>query len=299
MRGCNNFCSYCIVPYTRGRERSRELESIIRECKDLEAKGYREITLLGQNVNSYRFEDKDRTYDFGDLLEAVALAVPGIRIRFTSPHPKDMDDKAISIMAKYPNICKHIHLPSQSGNDRILKLMKRNYTRAWYLERVAAIRQAMPDCAITSDIFCGFHDESEEDFQDTLSLMREVGYDNSFLFKYSERPGTYAAKYLEDNIPEETKIRRLQEMIDLQTQLSLESNLRDIGKTVEVLIEGFSKRSREQLFGRSQQNKVVVFDKQGYRVGQYVQVLIESATSATLIGKPVRPAEGFVLPTEG
>ena len=299
MRGCNNFCSYCIVPYTRGRERSRELESIIRECKDLEAKGYREITLLGQNVNSYRFEDKDRTYDFGDLLEAVALAVPGIRIRFTSPHPKDMDDKAISIMAKYPNICKHIHLPSQSGNDRILKLMKRNYTRAWYLERVAAIRQAMPDCAITSDIFCGFHDESEEDFQDTLSLMREVGYDNSFLFKYSERPGTYAAKYLEDNIPEETKIRRLQEMIDLQTQLSLESNLRDIGKTVEVLIEGFSKRSREQLFGRSQQNKVVVFDKQGYRVGQYVQVLIESATSATLIGKPVRPAEGFVLSTEG
>lgn len=299
MRGCNNFCSYCIVPYTRGRERSRELESIIRECKDLEAKGYREITLLGQNVNSYRFEDKDRTYDFGDLLEAVALAVPGIRIRFTSPHPKDMDDKAISIMAKYPNICKHIHLPSQSGNDRILKLMKRNYTRAWYLERVAAIRQAMPDCAITSDIFCGFHDESEEDFQDTLSLMREVGYDNSFLFKYSERPGTYAAKYLEDNIPEETKIRRLQEMIDLQTQLSLESNLRDIGKTVEVLIEGFSKRSREQLFGRSQQNKVVVFDKQGYRVGQYVQVLIESATSATLIGKPVCPAEGFVLPTEG
>ena len=299
MRGCNNFCSYCIVPYTRGRERSRELESIIRECKDLEAKGYREITLLGQNVNSYRFEDKDRTYDFGDLLEAVALAVPGIRIRFTSPHPKDMDDKAISIMAKYPNICKHIHLPAQSGNDRILKLMKRNYTRAWYLERVAAIRQAMPDCAITSDIFCGFHDESEEDFQDTLSLMREVGYDNSFLFKYSERPGTYAAKYLEDNIPEETKIRRLQEMIDLQTQLSLESNLRDIGKTVEVLIEGFSKRSREQLFGRNQQNKVVVFDKQGYRVGQYVQVLVESATSATLIGKPVRPAEGFVLPTEG
>lgn len=299
MRGCNNFCSYCIVPYTRGRERSRELESIIRECKDLEEKGYREITLLGQNVNSYRFEDKDRTYDFGDLLEAVALAVPGIRIRFTSPHPKDMDDKAIAVMAKYPNICKHIHLPAQSGNDRILKLMKRNYTRAWYLERVAAIRTAMPDCAITSDIFCGFHDESEEDFMDTLSLMRQVGYDNAFLFKYSERPGTYAAKYLDDNIPEATKIRRLQEMIDLQTQLSLESNLRDVGKVVEVLIEGFSKRSREQLFGRSQQNKVVVFDKQGYRVGQYVQVRVESATAATLIGKPVRPAEGFVLPAEG
>ena len=189
MRGCNNFCSYCIVPYTRGRERSRELESIIREVKDLEAKGYREITLLGQNVNSYRFVDGDRTYDFGDLLEQVALAVPTIRIRFTSPHPKDMDDKAIAVMAKYPNICKHIHLPAQSGNDRILKLMKRNYTREWYLERVAAIRRAMPDCAITSDIFCGFHDESEEDFQDTLSLMREVVYDNAFLFKYSERPG--------------------------------------------------------------------------------------------------------------
>nr|WP_313966896.1 tRNA (N6-isopentenyl adenosine(37)-C2)-methylthiotransferase MiaB [uncultured Porphyromonas sp.] len=293
MRGCNNFCSYCIVPYTRGRERSRELESIIREVKDLEEKGYREITLLGQNVNSYRFEGDGQVYDFGDLLEQVALAVPKIRIRFTSPHPKDMDDKAIAVMAKYPNICKHIHLPSQSGNDRILKLMKRNYTREWYLERVAAIRRVMPDCAITSDIFCGFHDESEEDFQDTLSLMREVGYDNAFLFKYSERPGTYAAKYLEDNIPEDVKIRRLEEMITLQTQLSLESNLRDVGKTFEVLIEGFSKRSREQLFGRSQQNKVVVFDKQGYRVGQYVEVRIESATAATLIGKPVRPAEGY------
>ena len=298
MRGCNNFCSYCIVPYTRGRERSRELESIIREVKDLEAKGYREITLLGQNVNSYRFVDGDRTYDFGDLLEQVALAVPTIRIRFTSPHPKDMDDKAIAMMAKYPNICKHIHLPAQSGNDRILKLMKRNYTREWYLERVAAIRRAMPDCAITSDIFCGFHDESEEDFQDTLSLMREVVYDNAFLFKYSERPGTYAAKYLIDNIPEEEKIRRLNEMIELQTQLSLESNLRDVGKTFEVLIEGFSKRSREQLFGRSQQNKVVVFDKQGYRVGQYVDVRIESATAATLIGKPVRPAEGYTPEAE-
>ena len=293
MRGCNNFCSYCIVPYTRGRERSRELESIIREVKDLQEKGYREITLLGQNVNSYRFEGDGQVYDFGDLLEQVALAVPKIRIRFTSPHPKDMDDKAIAVMAKYPNICKHIHLPSQSGNDRILKLMKRNYTREWYLERVAAIRRVMPDCAITSDIFCGFHDESEEDFQDTLSLMREVGYDNAFLFKYSERPGTYAAKYLEDNIPEDVKIRRLEEMIALQTQLSLESNLRDVGKTFEVLIEGFSKRSREQLFGRSQQNKVVVFDKQGYRVGQYVEVRIESATAATLIGKPVRPAEGY------
>ena len=294
MRGCNNFCSYCIVPYTRGRERSRELESIIREVKDLASKNYREVTLLGQNVNSYRFVDGDRVYDFADLLEAVALAVPEMRIRFTSPHPKDMDDRAIQAMAKHPNICKHIHLPAQSGNDRILKLMKRNYTRAWYLERVAAIRAVMPDCAITSDLFCGFHDETEEDFQDTLSLMREVGYDASFMFKYSERPGTYAAKYLEDNIPEEVKIRRLQEIIDLQNQLSLESNKRDVGKVVEVLIEGFSKRSREQLFGRTQQNKVVVFDKQGYRVGQYVEVLVEDATAATLLGKPVRPAEGFV-----
>ena len=269
MRGCNNFCSYCIVPYTRGRERSRELESIIREVKDLASKNYREVTLLGQNVNSYRFVDGDRVYDFADLLEAVALAVPEMRIRFTSPHPKDMDDRAI-------------------------QAMKRNYTRAWYLERVAAIRAVMPDCAITSDLFCGFHDETEEDFQDTLSLMREVGYDASFMFKYSERPGTYAAKYLEDNIPEEVKIRRLQDMIDLQNQLSLESNKRDVGKVVEVLIEGFSKRSREQLFGRTQQNKVVVFDKQGYRVGQYVEVLVEDATAATLLGKPVRPAEGFV-----
>ena len=294
MRGCNNFCSYCIVPYTRGRERSRELESIIREVTDLASKGYREVTLLGQNVNSYRFVDGDRVYDFADLLEAVALAVPGMRIRFTSPHPKDMDDKAIRTMAKYPNICKHIHLPAQSGNNRILKLMKRNYTREWYLERVAAIRAVMPDCAITSDLFCGFHDESEEDFQETLSLMCEVGYEASFMFKYSERPGTYAAKYLEDNVPEEVKIRRLQEMIDLQSQLSLESNLRDVGRVVEVLIEGFSKRSREQLFGRTQQNKVVVFDKQGYRIGQYVQVLVESATAATLLGKPVQPAEGYV-----
>ncbi len=294
MRGCNNFCSYCIVPYTRGRERSRELESIIREVTDLASKGYREVTLLGQNVNSYRFVDGDQVYDFADLLEAVALAVPGMRIRFTSPHPKDMDDKAIRTMAKYPNICKHIHLPAQSGNNRILKLMKRNYTREWYLERVAAIRAVMPDCAITSDLFCGFHDESEEDFQETLSLMREVGYEASFMFKYSERPGTYAAKYMEDNVPEEVKIRRLQEMMDLQSQLSLESNLRDVGRVVEVLIEGFSKRSREQLFGRTQQNKVVVFDKQGYRIGQYVQVLVESATAATLLGKPVQPAEGYV-----
>ena len=294
MRGCNNFCSYCIVPYTRGRERSRELTSIIREVKDLESKNYREVTLLGQNVNSYKYTDGEHTYDFGDLLSAVAEAVPNMRIRFTSPHPKDMDDKAIQTMAKYPNICKNIHLPAQSGSNRVLKYMKRGYTREWYLDRVAAIRRVMPDCAISSDLFCGFHNETEEDFQETLSLMREVGYEASFMFKYSERPGTYAAKYLADNVPEETKLRRLQEMIELQTQLSLESNLRDVGKTVEVLIEGFSKRSREQLFGRTQQNKVVVFDKQGYRVGQYVRVLIESATAATLLGKPEKPAEGYV-----
>lgn len=293
MRGCNNFCSYCIVPYTRGRERSREIDSILREALDLREKNYREVTLLGQNVNSYRYDSGERIYDFADLLSAVAEAVPEMRIRFTSPHPKDMDDKAIATMAKYPNICRHIHFPAQSGSDRILKLMKRNYTRQWYLDRVRIIREAMPDCALSSDLFCGFHDESEEDFQDTLRLMQEVGYDSSFMFKYSERPGTYAAKYLEDNVPEETKLRRLQEMIDLQNKLSLESNLRDIGKTVEVLVEGFSKRSREQLFGRTQQNKVVVFDKQGYRIGQFVEVVVEAATSATLIGKPIRPAEGY------
>lgn len=293
MRGCNNFCTYCIVPYTRGRERSREIESILREVRDLADKNYREVTLLGQNVNSYRYDDGARTWDFGDLLSAVAEAVPGMRIRFTSPHPKDMDDKAIATMAKHPNICRHIHFPAQAGSNRILKLMKRGYTREWYLNRVEAIRAVMPDCAISSDLFCGFHDETEEDFLQTLQLMREVGYDSSFMFKYSERPGTYAAKYLEDNVPEETKLRRLSEMIDLQNQLSLESNQRDIGKTMEVLVEGFSKRSREHLFGRTQQNKVVVFDKQGYRVGQYVQVVIESATSATLMGKPARPAEGW------
>lgn len=296
MRGCNNFCSYCIVPYTRGRERSRELSSIIREVKDLESKNYREVTLLGQNVNSYRYTEGDKTYDFGDLLSAVAEAVPEMRIRFTSPHPKDMDDKAIATMARYPNICKNIHLPAQSGSNKVLKYMKRGYTREWYLDRVRAIREAMPDCAISSDLFCGFHNETEADFQETLSLMREVHYEASFMFKYSERPGTYAAKYLADNVPEDVKLRRLQEMIDLQTELSLERNTEDIGKTVEVLVEGFSKRSREQLFGRTGQNKVVVFDKQGYRIGQYVQVVIERATAATLIGKPLTPAEGYIPP---
>ncbi len=290
MRGCNNFCTYCIVPYTRGRERSREIDSILREVKDLQEKKYREVTLLGQNVNSYNYKGEDRSYDFADLLEAVALAVPNMRIRFTSPHPKDMDDKAIATMAKYPNICRHIHFPAQSGSNRVLKYMRRNYTREWYLNRVEAIRKVMPDCAISSDLFCGFHGEEESDFQDTLQLMREVGYDASFMFKYSERPGTYAARFLDDNVPEDVKGRRLSEMIELQNQLSLESNQRDIGKVVEVLVEGFSKRSREHLFGRTQQNKVVVFEKQGYRLGQYVQVLVESVTSATLIGKPTASA---------
>lgn len=287
MRGCNNFCTYCIVPYTRGRERSRELNSIIREVRDLRNKNYREVTLLGQNVNSYAYNNNGHIVNFAELLDAVAREVPDMRIRFTSPHPKDMDDETIAVMAGHHNICNHIHLPAQSGSNKILRLMKRNYTHEWYLDRVAAIRRQIPDCAISSDLFCGFHDETEEDFQDTLSLMREVGFDSSFMFKYSERPGTYAARKLADNVPEETKLRRLSEMIDLQNQLSLESNLRDVGKEFEVLIEGFSKRSREQLFGRTQQNKVVIFDKKNYRVGQYIKVCIDSVSSATLIGHPV------------
>ncbi len=287
MRGCNNFCTYCIVPYTRGRERSREIDSIVREVLDLRDKNYREVTLLGQNVNSYAYKQGDHVVSFAELLDTVAASVPEMRIRFTSPHPKDMDDDTITMMAKHRNICNHIHLPAQSGSNRVLKLMKRNYTREWYLNRVEAIHRIIPDCAISSDLFCGFHDESEEDFQDTLRLMREVGFDSSFMFKYSERPGTYAAKNLADNVPEEVKLRRLSEMIELQNELSLESNRRDVGKTFEVLVEGFSKRSREQLFGRTQQNKVVIFDKKGYRVGQYVQVQIDSASSATLLGHPV------------
>lgn len=287
MRGCNNFCTYCIVPYTRGRERSREIESILREVNDLRDKNYREVTLLGQNVNSYAYNNGTHTYNFAELLDTVAREVPDMRIRFTSPHPKDMDDETIAVMAAHHNICNHIHLPAQSGSNNILKLMKRNYTREWYLGRVAAIRRQIPDCAISSDLFCGFHNESDQDFQDTLYLMREVGFDSAFMFKYSERPGTYAARKLVDNVPEEVKLQRLTQMIEVQNELSLQSNLRDIGKQFEVLIEGFSKRSREQLFGRTQQNKVVIFDKQQYRVGQYIQVQIDSASSATLLGHPV------------
>lgn len=287
MRGCNNFCTYCIVPYTRGRERSRDVDSILAEVRDLCEKGFKEVTLLGQNVNSYRFEKAGETIDFPRLLERVARQVPSMRVRFVTSHPKDMSDDTLHVIAAYPNICKYIHLPAQSGSSRILKVMNRKYTREWYLERIAAIRRIIPDCAISTDLFCGFHSETEEDYEQTLSLMREVGYDSAFLFKYSERPGTYAAEHLADDVPEEVKIRRLQGLIDLQNKLSEASNLRDIGKTFEVLIEGFSKRSREQLFGRTSQNKVVIFDKRNYRVGQRVQVRVVRATSATLFGEPI------------
>ena len=288
MRGCNNFCTYCIVPYTRGRERSRDVESILNEIRDMRDKGFKEVTLLGQNVNSYRFERGDEVITFPRLLALVAEEVPQMRVRFTTSHPKDMSDETLEVIAAHDNLCKMIHLPAQSGSDRILKAMNRKYTRAWYLDRIAAIRRILPDCAISTDLFCGFHSETEEDYEQTLSLMREVGYDSAFLFKYSERPGTYASKHLPDDVPEEEKIRRLQGMIDLQNQLSEESNRRDIGKTFEVLIEGFSKRSREQLFGRTSQNKVVIFDKQDFHVGQFIRVKITRASSATLFGEVVK-----------
>ena len=280
MRGCNNFCSYCIVPYTRGRERSRPYNSILNEVQDLYNRGYKEVTLLGQNVNSYNFEG----FNFAGLLENLAQAVPGIRIRFTTSHPKDMSEETIIVISKYPNLCKHIHLPVQSGSSRILKLMNRKYTREWYLERIALIRKHIPDCGISTDMFTGFHSETEEDHQETLSLMREVGYDSAFMFKYSERKGTYASKNLPDDVPEEVKLRRLQEMIDLQMELSLESNKKDIGKEFEVLVEGYSKRSREQLSGRTSQNKVVLFDNQGQKVGDLVKVRIKDASAITLFG---------------
>lgn len=287
MRGCNNFCTYCIVPYTRGRERSRDVESILNEIEDMRAKKFKEVTLLGQNVNSYLFEKDGETVNFPRLLEKVALAAPDMRIRFVTSHPKDMSDETLHVIAKYPNICQYIHLPAQSGSSKILKAMNRKYTREWYLDRIAAIRRILPECAISTDLFCGFHSETEEDYQETLSLMREVGYDSAYLFKYSERPGTYAAKHLKDDVPEDIKVARLQGMIDLQNKLSEASNLKDIGKTFEVLIEGFSKRSKEQLFGRTSQNKVVIFDKKNYHVGQFIKVKINSASSATLFGEPV------------
>ena len=284
MRGCNNFCHYCIVPYTRGRERSRDIESILNEVTDLVSKGYKEITLLGQNVNSYHFERDGEVISFPVLLRRVAEASPGVRIRFTTSHPKDMSDETLRVIAEVPNVCKHIHLPVQSGSSRILHLMNRKYTREWYLDRVAAIRRIVPDCGLSTDIFCGYHSETEEDHQESLSLMRICAYDAAFMFKYSERPGTYAAKHLKDDVPEDVKIRRLNEIIELQNQLSAESNQRCIGKTYEVLVEGVSKRSKDQLFGRTEQNKVVVFDRGDHHIGDFVQVKITESSSATLKG---------------
>ncbi len=287
MRGCNNFCHYCIVPYTRGRERSRDIESILTEVKDLEARNYKEVTLLGQNVNSYRWEANGETIAFPELLRRVARAVPGMRVRFTTSHPKDMSDETLHVIAEEPNVCKQIHLPVQSGSNRILKLMNRKYTREWYLDRVAAIRRIIPDCGLSTDIFAGYCSETEEDHQESLSLMRECGYDSAFMFKYSERPGTYASKHLPDDIDEATKVRRLEELIALQNELSLAANTACIGKEYDVLIEGTSKRSREQLFGRTEQGKVVVFDRKGHHTGQTVRVRITSASSATLKGEMV------------
>ena len=283
MRGCNNFCSYCVVPYTRGRERSRDVESILNEVRDLWAKGYKEVTLLGQNVNSWQAGE----LDFADLLEMVAEAVPDMRIRFTTSHPKDMSDKTLETIARHKNLCRFIHLPVQSGSNKILKLMNRKYTREWYLDRIAAIRRILPDAAIGTDVFCGFHDETLEDHAETLSLMREVGFDTAFMFKYSERPGTYAQKHLPDNIAEEEKVRRLNEIIALQNELSLASNRREIGKTVEVLVEGFSKRSHDDMFGRTSQYKTVVFPRAGRHIGELVQVHVLEASAATLRGEIV------------
>ena len=294
MRGCNNFCSYCVVPYTRGRERSRDVESILQEVRDLHAKGYKEVTLLGQNVNSYRYTpmvngtcENGTCIDFADLLEIVADAVPDMRIRFTTSHPKDMSDKTLEAISRHKNLCKFIHLAVQSGSNHILKLMNRKYTREWYLDRIAAIRRILPTAAISTDIFCGFHDETLEDHAQTLSLMREVGFDSAFMFKYSERPGTYAQKHLPDNIPEEEKIRRLNEIIALQNQLSLESNQREIGKTVEVLVEGFSKRSHDDMYGRTEQYKTVVFPRTDQKIGDLVKIQVLEASAATLRGKIV------------
>ena len=286
MRGCNNFCSYCIVPYTRGRERSRQAESILAELADLRAKGYKEVTLLGQNVNSYRYEAPDgSTVTFADLLRMVASSAPDMRVRFTTSHPKDMTDDILHAIADSPNVCHHIHLPVQSGSDKVLKAMNRHYDRAWYLGRIAAIRRIIPDCAITTDMFTGFHDETEDDFQQTLSLMREVGFDAAFMFKYSERPGTLAARHMPDNVPEDVKIERLNRMITLQNELSLASHRAEIGRTAEVPVEGVSRRSREQMVGRTPQNKTVVFPRNGFRVGQIARVRVTDATSATLIAE--------------
>ncbi len=283
MRGCNNFCSYCIVPYTRGRERSRESESILRELADLRQRGFKEVTLLGQNVDSYNYADAEGNHtDFPHLLAMVAEAAPDMRVRFTTSHPKDMCDATIETMARYPNIARHVHLPVQSGSNSVLKSMNRKYTREWYLDRVAAIRRVMPDAGISTDLFTGFHNETEEDFQETLALMREAAFDSAFMFKYSERPGTFASKHLPDNVPEDVKIERLNRMIALQNQLSAESNRKDVGKVMEVLVEGCSKRSAEENCGRTSQNKMVVFPKGDTKPGDFVKVRILDANSATL-----------------
>ena len=287
MRGCNNFCHYCIVPYTRGRERSRDVESILREVRDLRDRGFKEVTLLGQNVNSYKALSGAVGGAFPDLLRRVAEAAPDMRIRFTTSHPKDMSDETLRVIADMPNVCRHIHLPVQSGSDRILKLMNRKYTREWYLGRVEAIRRIVPDCGLSTDIFVGYHSETEEDHQLSLSLMREVQYDSAFMFKYSERPGTYASKHLPDDVPEDVKIRRLNELIALQTEISAQQNKKDEGREFDVLTEGFSKRSRDQLCGRTEQNKMVVFDKRGHHIGETVRVRITGSTSATLLGEEV------------
>ncbi len=285
MRGCNNFCHYCIVPYTRGRERSRDVDSILREVRDLRDRGFKEVTLLGQNVNSYACQEQG--VNFPALLRLVAEEAPEMRIRFTTSHPKDMSDETLQVIAEEPNVCKHIHLPVQSGSDRILKLMNRKYTREWYLDRVAAIRRIIPDCGLSTDIFVGYHSETEEDHQLSLSLMREVSYDSAFMFKYSERPGTYASKHLPDDVPEEIKIRRLNELIALQTEMSALQNKKDEEHEFDVLVEGFSKRSRQQLCGRTEQNKMVVFDKGQHHIGETVRVRITGSTSATLLGEEV------------
>ena len=287
MRGCNNFCSYCIVPYTRGRERSREPQSILRELQDLHDRGFKEATLLGQNVNSYSYTDPETgvVVSFPDLLEMVAKSAPDMRIRFSTSHPKDMSDRTLEVIAANPNLARHIHLPVQSGSNSVLKDMNRSYTREWYLDRVAAIRRILPDAGLSTDMFTGFYNESEEDFQETLSLMREAGFDSAFMFKYSERPGTLASRMMPDNVPEEVKIERLNRMIALQNELSLESNRRDIGKTFEVLVEGRSKRSAEEYFGRTTQNKVVVFARGNTRPGDFIKVRIVDASSATLRGE--------------
>ena len=289
MRGCNNFCHYCIVPYTRGRERSRDVDSILREVKDLHDRGFKEVTLLGQNVNSYGLTPAGKRIEggcsFAELLRKVAQSVPDMRVRFTTSNPEDMTDDILYAIAEEPNLCKHIHFPAQSGSSKILKLMNRKYTREQYLERVEAIRRIIPGCGLTTDIFVGYHDETPEDYAETLSLVRECMFDSAFMFKYSERPGTYAAKHLPDNVSEEVKIERLNELIKLQTEVSAEQNRKDVGKTFEVLVEGFSKRSREQLMGRTEQNKAVVFDKNGHHIGERVMVKITDSTSATLLGE--------------